>query len=303
MNLETLKYFQYIARYKNITKAAKKFYISQSTLSRHIMALESELSVKLFERKNKKIDLTDAGKVLYHDSELFVKHMETVIHNVQAADRGNKSVLRITSPGKMTNILTKAFSAIKTEFPDVELVVESYDFMEIPSAVLYDLYNVGFTFAYASSSFEELECVPLGSEEFCLAVSSELYPEASKEDIVDIIKTMPMILPSYVEPPFMKLVLHELQTLSGISNLNVKHVNTTDSAMLESSLGLGYCILPVSLSKAKPGRDNLSYIQLNDIAPSATIVMLYKKENASELLNCFTEIVKNTCSENDCTIE
>ncbi|MBG0764598.1 MAG: LysR family transcriptional regulator, partial [Tissierellales bacterium] len=37
MDLQTLKYFQYVAKYKNITRAAKKFYISQSTLSRHIM--------------------------------------------------------------------------------------------------------------------------------------------------------------------------------------------------------------------------------------------------------------------------
>jgi DNA-binding transcriptional LysR family regulator len=78
MNLETLHYFQYIAKYKNITRAAKHFYISQSTLSRNIMLLEKELGVQLFERNNKQIELTEAGKVFEHDCELFIKICKTL---------------------------------------------------------------------------------------------------------------------------------------------------------------------------------------------------------------------------------
>ncbi len=303
MNLETLHYFQYIAKYKNITKAAKNFYISQSTLSRHIMALENELDVKLFERKNKKIELTDAGRILYRDSDLFIKHMETVINNVKIADKGNNSVLRITSPGKIKNILPVALHEIRKDYPDVELVVEAYDFNEIPSAVLYDIYNIGFTFAFATSNFEELECVSLGTEEFCLAVSSDLYENPTMEDIPTIVKEMPMIMPEYIEPPFMKLIIHDLQTLAGVKHIQTNYVNTSDSVLLEASLGLGYGIVPLSLSKAKSGRENISYIQIDDFAPKATIVMLYKKENLSDLMKSFIDAVVNLCADGNCTIE
>ena len=50
MNFRTLQYFLAVAEEKSITRAAKKLYISQQSLSSHIAKLEEELGVQLFER-------------------------------------------------------------------------------------------------------------------------------------------------------------------------------------------------------------------------------------------------------------
>ncbi|HHV10602.1 MAG TPA: LysR family transcriptional regulator [Clostridiales bacterium] len=295
MNLETLQYFQYIAKYKNITRAAKHFYISQSTLSRYIMALEEELDVKLFIRNNKQIELTEAGKVFESECDLFIKHMETVIKNVQLADKGNSGILRITAPGKLCPVLSDALTIFREKYPFIKLTVELYEFNEIPCAIQYDIYNIGFTYDFAASGYEELESISIGNDDFSLAVSSELYKNPTVETIPEIVRKLPLILPSYIEPPFMKLILHELQTFAGSKKININYVNTTDSVMLEASLGLGYGIVPTSLTKAKSGFHNISYINLVNFSANGNIVMLYKKSATTELVNKFIDIVKSLC--------
>ena len=64
MELRVLKYFLMVSREENITKAAKLLHITQPTLSRQLMQLEEELGVKLFERSNHNIILTDEGLLL-----------------------------------------------------------------------------------------------------------------------------------------------------------------------------------------------------------------------------------------------
>ena len=66
MELRILKYFLATAQQESISKAAQVLHITQPTLSRQLMDLENELKTKLLIRgkRNKKITLTDEGKLL-----------------------------------------------------------------------------------------------------------------------------------------------------------------------------------------------------------------------------------------------
>lgn len=60
------EYFLMIVREKSISKAAKKLYISQPYLSQHILKLEKNMDVKLFDRTKTPLKVTEAGKVYYN---------------------------------------------------------------------------------------------------------------------------------------------------------------------------------------------------------------------------------------------
>ena len=64
MDIRVLKYFLTIAQEENITKAAEILHMSQPPLSREMQNLEKELGVKLFERTNRKVILTNEGALL-----------------------------------------------------------------------------------------------------------------------------------------------------------------------------------------------------------------------------------------------
>lgn len=69
MLFKQLLYFTTVAETLNISAAAKKLFISQPPISRQIILLEKELGVKLFIRKNKGLELTAPGIILYRQSK------------------------------------------------------------------------------------------------------------------------------------------------------------------------------------------------------------------------------------------
>lgn len=65
MNLHQIQYVLAVAECGNFSKAARKLYVSQPTLSQQIALLEDELGVTLFIRYPRKVELTNAGNIFY----------------------------------------------------------------------------------------------------------------------------------------------------------------------------------------------------------------------------------------------
>ena len=72
MLLSQLNYFQVVAQYQHISKAAEQLHIAQPSLSSTISKLEKELNVSLFDRKGRNIKLNENGaKLLEHSKFIF----------------------------------------------------------------------------------------------------------------------------------------------------------------------------------------------------------------------------------------
>ncbi len=64
-SLSSYRIFYTVAKYENISKAAKELYISQPAISKSIRKLEESLEVKLFNRSSKGVTLTEEGYMLF----------------------------------------------------------------------------------------------------------------------------------------------------------------------------------------------------------------------------------------------
>ena len=69
MELEQLRIYVSAARCASFSEAARRLYISHSTVSRAVSALEEELGVCLLERGNRVLGLTAAGEALLREAE------------------------------------------------------------------------------------------------------------------------------------------------------------------------------------------------------------------------------------------
>ena len=76
------KYFVVAAEELNFTRAAKKLYISQQSLSNYIAKLESEVGIELFNRKNA-LTLTAAGESLYYNAKQILAIEELAQREIQ----------------------------------------------------------------------------------------------------------------------------------------------------------------------------------------------------------------------------
>ena len=71
MTIAQVKDFLAILEFGGFSAAADEMYISQSSLSKQIKALEAEIGLELFVRSNNKVSLTPAGEIFLKYAQKF----------------------------------------------------------------------------------------------------------------------------------------------------------------------------------------------------------------------------------------
>lgn len=87
MNFLNLYYFCITAEELNFTKAAKRLFITQQSLSDHISRLESECEMALFYRA-RPLSLTPAGEILYKNGKTILNQKmqtEKILHDIKGS--------------------------------------------------------------------------------------------------------------------------------------------------------------------------------------------------------------------------
>ena len=83
MNIQHLRYFEVIAYYQNLSKAAQVLRVSQPALSNVLSQLETELGVPLFERTGKKLLLNSSGKLFLRTTKNILHLLDDSISNLK----------------------------------------------------------------------------------------------------------------------------------------------------------------------------------------------------------------------------
>ena len=126
MEIQQLKGFQAVAKYRNFTVAAKKTQRTQPTISLQIKALEQELGVRLFERLGpKKVSLTAEGKIFQEITSQIVQDFQDIPMRFNEA-RGiytTSSVRIVTHNSIMIHLLPEVIKTFKESYPDCRLSI------------------------------------------------------------------------------------------------------------------------------------------------------------------------------------
>lgn len=84
MTTNQIMYFLAVVKYKTFTQAAEELYISQSSLSKQIKALEQELDCTLFSRDNKLNTLTAEGEIFLIYAEKFSESYQQLMASLNS---------------------------------------------------------------------------------------------------------------------------------------------------------------------------------------------------------------------------
>lgn len=126
MDTRILNYFLIVAREENITKAAQSLHITQPTLSRQLMQLESELGVKLFQRGNHNIYLTEEGMLFRRRAQELVNLAERAkCELLQAGDQLTGEIAIGCNESQSMNELAAIISNFRKEHPLVQFLIRS----------------------------------------------------------------------------------------------------------------------------------------------------------------------------------
>ena len=88
MTFNQINYFLAVAKHLNFTRAATSLFITQSTLSKSISALETELGTTLVERDFHNVRLTQAGELMAKEMRIEMDNINDIINRVQLANKG-----------------------------------------------------------------------------------------------------------------------------------------------------------------------------------------------------------------------
>lgn len=197
MELRTLRYFAVVAQELNITHAAEKLNISQPPLSSQIHGLEEELGTKLFIRGKRKLQLTEAGHVLYRRAIQILDLAKKAEQEIAQLNHGVSGVVSIGLVGGRTPFLfarwAKGFSE---EFPQVKFSLWSGSSDEVIarlSSGLLDLAIIG-----APYDQEHLEGFAVGREPWAALIprSHPLAQDDSRFVTLESLKNEPLIVPA-----------------------------------------------------------------------------------------------------------
>ena len=97
INLHHLRYFRAIAHEQGLARAAERLHVSPSALSVQLRLLEERLGHALFERRGRRLVLTEAGRVALEHADTIHAAGEELLATLQGRPRGRVSVLRVGS--------------------------------------------------------------------------------------------------------------------------------------------------------------------------------------------------------------
>lgn len=156
MRLEQLHYVIAIAKNKSITRASKKLYISQPSLSSAVNNLEKELGFKIFNRTPDGVEVTDLGEIVIEKAEMILNEIEAIQGLNCQSETDLKGTIKIAYAPCMNNIFLKTFTAFKRKHPLVNIYFEENDNLETmrkTSLGDIDLGIVGFSDSYRDLTF------------------------------------------------------------------------------------------------------------------------------------------------------
>src|SRR5258708_10974642 len=97
MEIRRLRYFVAVAEELSFTRAAERLHIAQPPLSIQIKALEQEVGARLFDRDQRHVFLTQAGKHLLDRAPGILASVETATAEVRCAELGQVGSLHLGS--------------------------------------------------------------------------------------------------------------------------------------------------------------------------------------------------------------
>lgn len=171
VKIDTLYEFLLLASTLNFTETAKNFFVSQSVLSNHIIALEKELGVRLFDRDHHSVKLTEIGALFVADARRMVDDYESAMSRIAHYRDGVTSGISIGFLlGSYGSFLPEVCRRFCVERPNVEFEFRELEIGGVQSELSKGSIDIGFTLFSETGNSSRYEYRCLYRDRYKLAV-------------------------------------------------------------------------------------------------------------------------------------
>lgn len=122
MEMHQLRYFVAVAETGNFTRAAKRCFVAQPSLSQQILKLEEELGQPLFDRLGRRAELTPAGRAFAARARRILLDVDDAARAVREESGGGRVRLGMV-PSVAPYLLPELLPRLAETVPDLQLEV------------------------------------------------------------------------------------------------------------------------------------------------------------------------------------
>lgn len=230
----------------NITRAAKKLFVTQSALSQCIQRVEAELNTTLFNRTKNGIELTGSGQTFFAYADHICKDyrdLEATLTDISDLKAGR---LTVGIPALMNGyVLPRGYMHYREKFPNIRVDLFESDSAHLETMLLRGKIDLAIMSLPIDAS---LVSYPMLSSEMQLCAPEWFEPGDALIDpekrILDLrrLENQPFIFPRQSQK--LHMVTERILEKAGITVQNVLNTRSSTGALLYSSMGLGFTIQP-----------------------------------------------------------
>lgn len=276
MERSQLLYAVTVAEYGNVTHAAQKLHLAQPSLSNQIIRLEEELGVALFERSNKRMVLTDAGRAFVADAKRILSDIHRLGDMMQDYAQSTRGRIRIGALPIMCPLhIPEMIQAYRTCYPDVEIHLLETGSDRLRLELDENTIDVAFMIINPNQRpASDVHSIPLMRDDIYAAVHIDDPRALLKSIRAQDLTGSSLILPDR-SFNLSRIILSHLDNL-GIHYEMRTVCNQIDSclSMVDSNMGISFC------SRMTAEHYNYPNVAVVPVDPPITrqIVMSYQKD-------------------------
>lgn len=186
MNLSYFKEFLILAKTKNYWEASERLFLNQSTLSKHIKAMEKELGVPLFDRTTRKVTLTEFGQTLLPYAQSIVSLQSEYTTALTQKQNENQKLVTIGSISSLKRYhVTDLITDYQMQYPDYNVHIMENDTQHLKQMLLSHKCELAFLREASSTrsvSADGITRIPYACDHM-VAVVSDQHPLSGRKSI------------------------------------------------------------------------------------------------------------------------
>ncbi len=289
IELRLLRYVVAVAEELHFSRAAVRVRIAQPSLSKQIRGLEDDLGVQLFDRTNRQVHLTHAGRIFVKEATKALSHSERAVHLAKAVGVSENGAVSIGySPHMNLQLLSIVRSLFLSDRRELQLTLVSSHTDDQVQALLQGTIQAGLlTLPVRNESLvvKVLVREPLG------VVVPEFHRLTSKVDLqARELNGLPVIsTPRQLHPGFHDH-LNGLFRRVGYRPNVVQEVTTEAEALYMVAEGMGIAFMKISAIPLEcPG---IVYRRLREPSLIEETGIAYRRDNRSSKILGFITLVR-----------
>ncbi|MCR5785415.1 MAG: LysR family transcriptional regulator [Eubacterium sp.] len=301
MESRNLRYFQAVAKHRSFSKAAENLFVTQSSVSKNIAALETELGKKLFFRRSHGLELTKAGEALYEGVEEILKKQDLLkefvsgISNVEP--RRNQLIFSLMEPVpnnvEFCRILIETSLDFKRRYAPIKMDFRYDNNIQEKPSLYEDEPDIYFQISTTPELNANYNTKALTEENFVLMVAQSLLDKIDNPDPIHILRTHPVLFSMDVGNAI--LDVSEVFTKLKIKP-NIRYIKSIMAMMMEISMEEGVTVIPKQ-SAARLSVAGVTELKLPDNIPHISLYAQYNKKNKNPLVPMFVETISKKMKE------